>query len=260
MNMLQPKAWALAVGVMMASAAAGDVATAAEVKVLTAGAMKEVVLTIKGDFERETGDQLVIENDTAGALLRRISGGEAFDVAIVTPAIITELTSKGKVAAGTARSLARVGIGVMVKAGAPAPDISSVDAVKRALLEAKSIAMIDPSGGGSSGIYLAALFDKWGLSQQLMAKAKLKRGGYVADIIAAGEAELGLHQISEILPVAGVTLVGPLPAEIQSYTTYNAGISAAAANAAGARVVIRLLTEAKMDAVLQAKGMQRPPP
>jgi molybdate transport system substrate-binding protein len=233
-------------------------ARAAEVKVLSAGAMKEVVLVIVPQFERETGHKAVVANDTAGGLTRRILGGEAFDLAVITPGAIGDLIAKGKVA-GPRVVLARVGVGVVVKEGAPKPDIATVEAFKRALLAAKSVAYIDPAAGGSSGIYISGLLDKLGIAAEVKPKAKLKQGGHVADLIASGEAELGLHQISEILPVKGVTLVGPLPAEIQNYTTYAAGVSAAAKEAEAARALIKLLSGPAAEPVLKARGMERPP-
>src|SRR5215467_6772322 len=201
-------------------------ASAGEVKILTAGAFKQVVLALVPDFEKATGNKVVVDNDTAGGLKKRIEGGEPFDVAVITPAVIDQLASAGKIAAGSRVNLASVGIGVVVKEGAPKPDVSTVDAFKRALLAAKSVAYIDPASGGSSGIYVAGLIDKLGIADAIKPKTKLKQGGYVADLIASGEAELGLHQISEILPAKGVTLVGPLPAEIQNYTTYAAAVGA----------------------------------
>ena len=232
-------------------------ASAAEVKILTAGAMKAVVLELVPAFEKETGHKAVIDNDTAGGLARRIQGGEAFDLVVVTPRVIDDLTAKGKISGGKV-NVARVGVGVVVKEGAPRPDIGSVEAFKRALLAAKSVAYIDPASGGSSGIYLAGLFDKLGISAEIKPKAKLKQGGYVAELIANGEAEIGVHQISEILPVKGVTLVGPLPAEIQNYTTYAAGVGADAKQADAARALIKLLTGPEADAVLKARGIERP--
>src|SRR5262245_20756670 len=244
----------IALGVVMASVQAG---AAAEVKVLTAGAFKQVVLAVQPEFEK-SGHKLVVDNDTVGALTKRVEGGEAFDVVVVSPAAIDDLTMKGKVADGSKAALARVGIGVMVKAGAPAPDISSLEAFKRALLNAKSVAYIDPASGGSSGIYLANLFEKLGIANDIKPKAKLKQGGYVADLIKSGEAELGIHQISEIIPVKEVTLVGPLPAEIQNYTTYAAGISPAAKDTAAAKALIQVLSGPATAAVLKEKGMDRP--
>jgi molybdate transport system substrate-binding protein len=232
---------------------------AAEVKILTAGAMKAVVLELIPQFEKETGHKAVVDNDTAGGLAKRVEGGEAFDLAVITPGVIGDLAKKGKVADDSRANVARVGVGVVVKEGAPIPDIGSVDAFKRALLAAKSVAYIDPASGGSSGIYLSGLFDKLGIAADIKLKAKLKQGGYVAELIANGEAELGLHQISEILPVKGVKLVGPIPAEIQNYTTYAAGVGTEAKQPEAARAMLKLLTGAAADGVLKARGMERPP-
>jgi molybdate transport system substrate-binding protein len=234
-------------------------AGAAELRVLTAGAMKAVVLQLVPEFEKETGHTVVVDNDTAGGLNKRILGGEAFDLAVITPGVIDDLIAKGKVA-GTRTAIARVGVGVVVKEGATRPDISTVDAFKQALLEAKSVAYIDPASGGSSGIYIAGLLDKLGIAAAVKPKAKLKKGGYVAELIANGEAELGLHQISEILPVKGVTLVGPLPAEIQNHTTYAAGVSADAKQGDAAQAFLKLLAGPAAEPVLKARGMERPRP
>jgi len=137
---------------------------AAEIKVLTAGAFKEVVLALVPDFEKQTGNKVVVANDTAGALKKRIEGGEAFDVAIVTPAVVDELASAGKIVAGTRANIASVGVGVVVKEGEPKPDVSTVEAFKQALLAAKSVAYIDPASGGSSGIYIDKLLERLGIA------------------------------------------------------------------------------------------------
>ena len=221
--------------------------------------MKAVVLELVPAFEKETGHKAVVDNDTAGGLAKRIQGGEAFDLAVITPAVVSELAAKGRIVTDSRVNVARVGVGVVVKEGAPLPDISSVEAFKRTLLAAKSVAYIDPASGGSSGIYLVGLFDKLGIAAEIKPKAKLKQGGYVAELIANGEAELGLHQVSEILPVKGVKLVGPLPADIQNYTTYAAGVGTEAKQPDGARTMMKLLAGPAADAVLKARGMERPP-
>jgi molybdate transport system substrate-binding protein len=244
----------VSLGALMATGQAGS---AAELKILTAGAFKQVVVAVVPEFEK-AGHKVVVENDTVGALTKRIEGGEAFDVAVLTPAAVDNLTQKGKLADGSKTVLARVGVGVMVKAGAPAPDISTVEAFKRALINAKSVAYIDPASGGSSGIYVAGLLDKLGIANDVKPKAKLKQGGYVADLIKSGEAEIGIHQISEIVPVKEVTLVGPLPAEIQNYTTYAAGVSATAKDGEAAKALIKVLAGPSAAAVLKEKGMDRP--
>jgi molybdate transport system substrate-binding protein len=231
-------------------------ATAAELKVLTAGAFKQVVVALVPAYEKQTGNNVIIDNDTAGGLKTKIEGGEAFDVAIITPAVLKELTASGKIAAGSTANVASVGVGVVVKEGAAKPDISTVDAFKRALLAAKSVAYIDPASGGSSGIYIDKLLERLGIADQIRPKAKLKKGGHVADLIVSGEAELGLHQISEIVPVKGAVLVGPLPKEIQNTTTYAAGLSASTQNKAAAQALLQVFSGAEAAAVLKSKGME----
>jgi molybdate transport system substrate-binding protein len=244
----------LAMVVMAAGAPRG--AAGAEIKVLTAGAFKQVLLALLPDFERTSGHKVTVENDTVGALTKRIAGGEAFDLAVLTPKAVDDLAKEGKFAAGSRANLARVGVGVVVKDGTPKPDISSVAAFKQALLAAKSVAYIDPAAGGSSGIYVAGLLDKLGIAGEVKPKAKLIPGGAVAEHVAKGEAELGIHQISEILPVKGVTLVGPLPAEIQNYTVYAAGIGAHAKESDAAKALLKTLTSPAAAEVLKSKGME----
>ena len=241
--------------VLMAAGAPRD-AGAAEIKVLTAGAFKQVVLALVPDFEKQTGHKVTVENETVGALTKRIEGGEGFDLAVLTPGAVDNLTGKGKFAAGSRTNLARVGVGVVVKDGTPKPDISSVDAFKKSLLAAKSVAYIDPAAGGSSGIYVSGLLDKLGIGAEVKAKAKLIHGGAVAEHIANGEAEIGIHQISEILPVKGIVLVGPLPAEIQNYTVYAAGLGANAKEADAAKALLKALSGPAAAEVLKAKGME----
>jgi molybdate transport system substrate-binding protein len=241
--------------VLMAAGAPRD-AGAAEIKVLTAGAFKQVVLALVPDFEKQTGHKVTVENETVGALTKRIEGGEGFDLAVLTPGAVDNLTGKGKFAAGSRTNLARVGVGVVVKDGTPKPDISSVDAFKKSLLAAKSVAYIDPAAGGSSGIYVSGLLDKLGIGAEVKAKAKLIHGGAVAEHIAKGEAELGIHQISEILPVKGIVLVGPLPAEIQNYTVYAAGLGANAREADAAKALLKALSGPAAAEVLKTKGME----
>jgi molybdate transport system substrate-binding protein len=248
----------LAILPAMAIAANADVASAAEIKVLTAGAMRGVLVQMLPQFEKQTGHTANIDNATAGTLSKRIEGGESFDVAIITTAIIDELIQKGKIATGSKTVLAKVGIGVAVKEGAPQPDIKTVEAFKAALVNAASVAYIDPASGGSSGIYFDKLLDQLGIADQVRPKAKLKQGGYVADLVASGEAEVAVHQISEIVPVKGVKLVGPLPAEVQNFTVYAAGIGPAAKERAAGKALIDYLAEPASAPVLEAKGMMRP--
>jgi molybdate transport system substrate-binding protein len=246
----------LSAAILLMAAGAPRGAAAAEIKVLTAGAFKQVLLMLLPDFEKQTGHKVIVQNDTVGALAKRIEGGEVFDLAVLTPAAVNDLSTKGKFVAGSRTNLSRVGVGVVVKEGAPKPDISSVDAFKKALLAAKSVAYIDPAAGGSSGIYVAGLLDKLGVASEVKPKAKLIPGGAVAEHIARGEAELGIHQISEILPVKGVTLVGPLPADIQSYTVYAAGLGAHGKESEAAKALLKTLSGPAAADVLKSKGME----
>jgi molybdate transport system substrate-binding protein len=233
-------------------------AAAAEIKVLTAGAFKPVVMALAPEFTVRTGHTLKVQNDTAGALLRRIGSGEVFDVVVLTPAALEQLTQAGKLAAGSSTPLARVAIGVAVKQGAPAPDIGSVAAFRQALLAARAVAYIDPAAGGSSGIYLSQLFERMGIAAQIAPKAVLVPGGLVAQRLVNGEADIALHQISEILAVPGATLVGPIPAEIQNYTVYTGGLSATSQDAPAAQAFLALLAGERAKAVLKDKGMEAP--
>jgi molybdate transport system substrate-binding protein len=250
---MQRAALGLAMAVGLSAAA-----EAAEIKVLTAGAFKAVVLAVVPEFEKATGHKIVVDNDTVGGLSKRINGGETFDIVIMTPKLIDELTVSAKIATGTRADVAKVGMGVAVKAGTPLPDISTVDAFKAMLTKAQSVAYIDPKAGGSSGIYFDKLLEKLELAEQVRAKAKLKNGGYVAEAVVTGEAEIAIHQISEIVPVTGATLVGPLPADIQNITIYSAARGQNARDTAAADAFLSALGSATTTAILKSKGMDRP--
>jgi molybdate transport system substrate-binding protein len=155
-------------------------------------------------------------------------------------------------------TLAKVGAGVGVKAGSLLPEIRTVEQFKQTVLNARAVAYIDPAAGGSSGIYLQGLFDRLGIGSQVAAKAVLVQGGYSAAKLVTGEADLAIQQISEILPVAGVTLVGPLPEEIQNYTSYAGGVGAASMHAATAQAFMSRMTGAGAADVIRSKGMLAP--
>jgi molybdate transport system substrate-binding protein len=249
--------FATALALIMSQLATTQAATAADITVVSGGAFKQVLTALIAQYEKETGNKVAAVYQTVGQHLALIRDGkEQFDVAILTPEGIDGLTKEGKVAPGTRADLAKVGVGVVVKAGAPLPDISNDEAFKRALLAAKSVAYIDPKAGGSSGIYVDGLLQRLGIADQVHAKAVLVQGGAVADHVADGEAEIGVHQISEILPVAGVTLVGPLPADIQNFTIYSAGVGTAAKDTAAAKGFVEFLTGPHALPIIKAKGMQ----
>lgn len=229
---------------------------AAEIKLLCAGAFLQVVEAILPDFETTSGHKVTVERGTAGQLKERIERGDAFDLAVITPGVIEALIKDGKVDGGSHVKVASVGVGVGVKEGAPKPDISTIEAFKQALLSAKAVAYIDPASGGSSGIYVDKLLERLGIAENVRPKAKLKKGGHAADFVASGEAEIVLQQMSEILPVKGVSVVGPLPAEIQNITTYSAAISKQSQNRAAAQALIQVFSDPKGIALLRSKGMQ----
>jgi molybdate transport system substrate-binding protein len=227
------------------------------VNAISGGAFKQVLTALVAQYEKESGNKVNITYQTVGQHLKLIADSqETFDVAVLTPEAIDSLIKEGKVVAGSRADLAKTGVGVVVKAGAPLPDISTVDAFKRALLAAKSVAYIDPAAGGSSGIYVAKLLERLGIAKEINAKAVLVHGGEVASHIVDGEAELGIHQISEILPVKGAILVGPLPPEIQNFTVYSAGLSTVAKDQATSGGLIEFLSGPHALPIIKAKGME----
>jgi molybdate transport system substrate-binding protein len=233
-----------------------QLAQGAELRVISGGAFKQVLNALAAEYEKETGNRVTLTYQTVGQHLNLIKNGkEDFDVAILTPDAIASLLKGGKIVAGSSADLAKTGVGVVVKQGAPLPDVSTVDAFKKTLLAAKSVAYIDPKAGGSSGIYVGQLLERLGIADAVNAKAVLIHGGAVATHVANGEAEIGVHQISEILPVKGAVLVGPLPAEIQNFTTYSAGVSASASNGATANGFVKFLTGPHALRIIKAKGM-----
>jgi molybdate transport system substrate-binding protein len=231
----------------------GIAAQGAEVKVLCASAMRSVMNELGPRFERETGHQLMIQFDVVGALKRQIDAGERFDVAILTTSLIDDLVKEGKIAAGTRADVARSGIGVIVRTGAPKPDITSADAFKRALLNAKSISYTKE---GSTAIYLASLFERLGITEQMKSKTKFPPTGRGTQFVAEGQTELMLMAISTFEPVPGAELLGPLPPELQSYTGFSAGVGTAAKEAEAGKALINFLKAPGAVPVLKAKGME----
>lgn len=232
-------------------------ASAADLKLLTAGAFKPVALELVPVFEKKTGHKVTIENDTAGGLAKRLAAGEYFDVIVMPPAGMAPFLGN-KVVQSSGKPLVRSGIGVAVKQGTPLPDISTVDAWKQSLLAARAVAYIDPDSGGSSGIYLSKLFEKMGIAEQLKPKSVLVRGGLVAEKVVSGDATIGMQQTSEILVVPGAVLVGPLPLDVQHYTMYSGGIATASREPAAAAELLRALADPDNLPILKRKGMEGP--
>jgi molybdate transport system substrate-binding protein len=239
-------------GLLLAAAASWS----ADLRVLTAGALKSLALAQASSFEQQTGQRLLVESDTAGALLRRVQAGEAFDAIIVTRAGIEQLIQAGKVDAASALPLARIGIGVAAPQGARRPDIGTVAGFRQALLDAPRVAYVDPAAGGSSGIYLSQLFQRMGIGEDMARKAVLVPGGLVAQRLVSGEADLALQQMTELLAVPGVMVLGPIPSELQNFTVYVGAVSVSASDASAAKTFLGLLVRAAAQAT--DKGMQAP--
>lgn len=232
-------------------------AAQAEVAVLTTGAFKAVAVAVAGPFQAEAGQPVRITNDTAGGVLRTVRGGAPFDVVILTAEALRTLADEGKIVADSRVDLARVGIGVAVRDGAVKPDISTAAAFRTALLAAPRVAIIDPAVGGTSGIYLMQLFDRLSIGPQMRARLVLVPGGLTADRIADGTADMALQQISE-LGVPGAQFVGPLPDEVQTYTTYSGAIGSAAKEPEQARAFLHALTGPEAGKALVERGMAKP--
>ena len=213
-------------------------AQAAEVKVLCATAMKSVMNEPGPRFEGATGHKLVVQFDPVGVLKRQIDTGEKFDVAILTTPLIDDVVKEGKIAASTRADVARSGLGMIVRTGAPKPDINSADAFKRAMLNAKSISYAKE---GATAIYLASLFERLGITEQMKAKTKFPPTGRLVQFVAEGEAELGLAAISTFEEAPGAELLGPLPTELQSYVGYSAGVGTTAKEAEAGKALINFL-------------------
>jgi molybdate transport system substrate-binding protein len=244
--------WIL-LGLLLASPA-----QATDLTVLSAGALKQVATELIPGFIAQTGDHVTLRADTVGALVHRIEAGEAFDVVLMSPSGLAELAKAGQVSPGSETRLAKVGVGVAVKTGAAKPDIGTVAAFKATMLAARSVAYIDPASGGSSGIYVAKLFETLGIAQAMEPKSVLVKGGLAADAVTDGRADIVLQQISEIVAVPGVTLVGPLPTEIQSETVYAGAVGSGSAVPDTARAFLAALTSPAARSVLAAKGMAPP--
>lgn len=229
----------------------------AEIKVMSAGAVKSMVVALGAEFERETGIKLNLNFGTAGSMRDRVKNGEATDLLILSESAIASLDTPGMFAAGSITDLGRTVTGVVVRDGAPVPDISTPEAFKQALLNAKSVAYTDPKAGGSSGTMFAAMLQKLGIADAVNKKAVLGKGGHdVAVSIAEGRAEIGTTFISEVLPVKGAKVIGQLPGELHNSNTYTAAILANAAAPDGAAALMRKLTEVSARARWTAAGLE----
>jgi molybdate transport system substrate-binding protein len=231
-------------------------ARAADLEVLSAGAVQEVIRGLAADFAAASGHTVTLDFAPVGTLQSRLAAGEKADVIILSVSALDTLGKAGGLVDGSRAVLGRTGIGVAVRAGAARPDISNAAALRQALLKASSIVYADPAKGASSGIYVAQMLERLGIARAVAAKTTLRPGGYVVEVVAAGGAELGLHNISEILPVKGVDLVGPLPPGLQHTTTYAAAVAAGSPRAAAAKGFIAALNSPSTAGRWRAAGFE----
>lgn len=237
--------------VLLVRTAAAD---AAEVKLLSVFALAPALNELVPQFERTTGHKLAIRYGASPAFKQQIQAGESFDLAILTAPVIDDLTKQGKVAGGTRAVIARSGIGVAVRADAPSSDISSVDAFKRALLNATSIAYAPE---GAIRVHLPKVFDRLGIAEEIKVKTKPRKSvDGVLQAVANGEAELGFATVGAILSVRGIKLLGSFPTELQNYIVFTAAVGTAAKEAEGAKALIKFLTAPAAVPVIKAKGME----
>jgi molybdate transport system substrate-binding protein len=231
-------------------------ADAAEVKVLAARVLQTVLEEIAPPFERATGNKLVFVWGIGAEIATKVADGEPGDVTVVTKAQMDDLLAKGKVVRGTEADVARSNMGVAVKAGAPKPDVGSVEAFKRALVAAKSVAYTDPASGGASGVHFARVIERLGIADDVKAKAKMSFGPHVGGAVAKGEAEIAVQQIPELMAIPGVDVVGPLPGELQNTLVVSAGVLTGSKQLEGAKALMDFLAAPSTLVVIKAKGLE----
>ena len=239
---------AAACGLLVSAAA-----PAAEITVLASGATRDAYSELVAPFEAATGHKVKTTWSGTVETRRRIGDGEIFDLVITGAGDVDAFIAGGRFVPGSRVDLMKTGVGVAVKAGAARPDIGSVEAVRRALLAAKSVAY----STGPSGVYVQALFEKLGIAEQMKAVGRQTRPGVrVASVVASGEAEIGFQQVSELIHETGIDFLGPLPAEIQNVTVFSSGIHARAANAAAAKALQAHLAAPAAAPAIRRHGME----
>ena len=222
-------------------------------KVFTGNTMHGVFNALLPQFERESGHRVDVVYDPAQIILKRVKGGDTADLAIVGEAVLDELISAGKIDPATRRTIARCGVGVGVRKGAPKPNVSSVEELKRALIKAKSIAY---TTSGASGLHFMKLIERLGIANQVKQKGITRAGGLIGELVARGEAEICIQQIPEIKAVPGVELVAPLPDDAQNITTSAAGVFVGSQHAEAARALIDYLATPAAAKVFRATGLE----
>src|SRR5687767_7623749 len=224
-----------------------------EIRLLTSNSMHGVLDELLPQFERAAGTRVSVSYDPAKIMLERIAAGDSGDLAILSQPAIDAVAAQGKIAPDSRRTLARCAVGIAVRAGAPKPDIGSVESFKRALMAAKSIAH---TTSGASGIHFSGVIEKLGIANEVKAKAVKNQGGLIGTLVAEGKAELAIQQIPELMAVPGIEVVGPLPQELQAISVVTAGIFSASGAPEAARAALDYLMTSAAARVFRAKGLE----
>jgi len=232
------------------------IASAAEIKVLCADGFRRAMTELKPQFERASGHKLEVSFGNLGQALKRLKGGETADLVILPDRGIKQLVKDGKAAAGNVSTVARVGIYVAVRKGAPKPNFSSPDALKRMLLAAKSITYLSPTSGGVSGVRFARVLDRLGIANEMKPKTILvNHTREMRPLVAKGKVEVVVHQLANLMTVGGIDILGPLPESLQDPLVFNVVVMNSAKDAALAKVFIKFLRSPEAAKLIKSKGM-----
>jgi molybdate transport system substrate-binding protein len=253
MSRIVGRAAAVAAFIVVQASLAG----AAEVKVFSTIGVQAALEELTPKFEKVSGHKLNITWATAAVLVKRLQGGETADLLVLTKQGLETMVKENKATAGADAVFASSGMAMVVKKGAPKPDISTTEAFKQTLLKAKTISYSNPEHGGASGVYLAKLIERMGIADQMKAKTHYPPpSGNAANLVVSGEAELAVQQEPEVLAVSGVDMVGPLPADLNNITTYAAGSGAGTLQGDAANALIKFLHTPEAAAVFKARGLK----
>lgn len=231
---------------------------AAEVTVMSGGAVKSAFTEAAGAWEKKTGNKVAAAFAPAGELRKKVQAGEVADILVVPAENLAEYEKGGAIIASTRKDLGVVAMGAAVKKGAAVPDISTPEALKRTLTETRSLTYMDPTRGTSGKHFDEAVLPKLGIRDEVRAKTRFGEGGFIAEKVARGEVEMAFHQMTEMLPVPGITIVGPLPRELQKETVYSAVIMKGAKNPAGAQALLDYLVSAEGRKAFLDRGFTAP--
>lgn len=227
-----------------------------ELIVFSTFALRSIILELAGPFERDTGQKIRFELHPTPDVKARIERGEAADIILIARDIADAIAATGHLDRAAIHDVARSGIGVAIPAGAPRPDIGSAEAFKRMLLASRTVVYTDPASGGASGVHFSAILDRLGIADAMRSRTRLNVGSYNASLVAAGEADVAIQQIAELLPVEGAALLGPLPDELQVYTVFSAAIGKTAPAPHAAAALVRFLRSVSSAEVIRRHGME----